>query len=173
MWPAEEQLAHFFLKNSSLFEGKRVCELGAGKSGLAAIALAIKLQSKLGEILISDGNESCCESIKTNLQLNRDQIGEDNFHRIKVKQIIWDENKQLSDQKYHYICVADCLFFRKFHKSLEHTICELLEDSDEEGRVFIMGPNRDGTLWEFMEGVKENEVFDSNVEEIGNLNDGL
>ena len=136
---------------------------------MAAITLAIKLKDKFGEILISDGNEEWWESIKKNLELNKDLIGEDNMQRIKVKQIIWDENYQLSDQKYDYICISDCLFFRKFHKALQHTISELLEDNDEEGRVFIMGPNRSNTLWEFIEGVEENEIFDHNIEEVGKL----
>lgn len=72
-----------------MFEHKSICELGAGKSGLAAIALAIKLKSKIGEIMISDGNEKWCEGIKKNLQLNSDAIG-DGIDRITVKHIVWD-----------------------------------------------------------------------------------
>ena len=59
VWPAEEVLANYLIKNAHLFEGKDICELGAGKSGLAAIALALELKDKLGSILISDGNEQC------------------------------------------------------------------------------------------------------------------
>jgi predicted nicotinamide N-methyase len=59
IWPAEEVLANFLIKNAYLFENKKILELGAGKSGLAAIALAIKLKEKLGKIVVSDGNEEC------------------------------------------------------------------------------------------------------------------
>ena len=69
--------------------------------------------------------------------------------------------------KYDYICIADCLFFRKYHKALELTLSELLEDSDEEGRVFIMGPNRSNTLWEFVDELEQENIFDHNIEEIG------
>lgn len=98
VWPAEKVLANFLIKNSYLFEEKRICELGAGKSGMAAIALAIKLKDKIGEIMISDGNEECWESIKRNLNLNKDIIGAENLQRISIKCIIWDENYQLTEK---------------------------------------------------------------------------
>lgn len=59
IWPSEEYLANHLIKNAAKFEYKSICELGAGRSGLAAIALAIKLKSKMGQILISDGNDEC------------------------------------------------------------------------------------------------------------------
>lgn len=67
-----------------MFEDKRVCELGAGKSGLAAIALAIKLKHRIGEIMISDGNEQCWESIRATLELNKGMryILFSNLHKI-------------------------------------------------------------------------------------------
>ena len=40
MWPAEEVLAYYCIHNRALFAGKTVCELGAGMSGLAALAVA-------------------------------------------------------------------------------------------------------------------------------------
>lgn len=73
----------------------------------------------------------------------------------------------LQKNKYDYIWIADCLFFRKYHKALEQTLSELLEDSDEEGRVFIMGPNRSNTLWEFIDELDQENIFDHNIEEIG------
>ena len=75
MWPAEESLANFMLINSSLFEGKRVCELGAGKTGLAAIALAVSLKDKIGEILISDGDDECCKAIQETIDENKGEMG--------------------------------------------------------------------------------------------------
>lgn len=86
--------------------------------------------------------------------------------RITVKCIVWDENLQLSENKYDYIWIADCLFFRKYHKALEHTLSELLEDSDEEGRVFIMGPNRSNTMWEFIDNIESDNIFEHTVEEM-------
>ena len=102
IWPSEKYLVTHLIKNSSDFEHKSVCELGAGRSGMAAIGLAIKLKSKIGEILISDGNEECCEHLKRNLLLNQDAIGAENIKRIHVKHIVWDENFR-SDKKYDYV----------------------------------------------------------------------
>lgn len=98
VWPAEKTLANFLIKNSYLFNEKRIWELGAGKSGMAAIALAIKLKDRVGEIMISDGNEECWESIKRNLALNKDIIGAENLQRISVKWIVWDEDYELTEK---------------------------------------------------------------------------
>jgi predicted nicotinamide N-methyase len=69
--------------------------------------------------------------------MNKDFIGEENMDKIEVKTIVWDENIIPPEEKFDYIVVSDCLFFRKFHKALEHTLSQMLEDGDEEGRVFI------------------------------------
>lgn len=128
-----------------------MCELGAGKSGLAAIALAIKLGDRIGEILISDGNEEWIEHIQANLKLNEKQISSDSLAKIKIQRIVWDENFT-SEEKYDYIVMSDCLFFRDFHGALQNTWKELLVNTSEEGRVFIVGPNRSNTLNEFVTG---------------------
>ena len=56
---------------------------------MASIALAIHLKDKIGEILITDGNQECCESIKANLKLNEESISQ--IDKVKIKQIVWDE----------------------------------------------------------------------------------
>lgn len=168
IWPSEEYLANHLIKNSYLYEHKSVCELGAGKSGLAAIALAIKLKVKIGHIMISDGNEEWCEGIKKNLQLNADAIGSDNVARVVIKHIVWDEEFQ-SDHKYDYIFMADWLFFRDYHEALQNTLAELLQDSDDEGRVLIVGPNRSNTVNEFVSTINEAQMFDHNIDPIDDL----
>ena len=117
VWPAEQDLANFLIKNSKIFEGKKVWEMGAGKTGIAGVALAIKLKDKVGEIVISDGNEEWCKSIQETIDANLEEIGISK-DRIKWKQIVWDENFT-SDEKFDYIWMADWLFFREFHQALQ------------------------------------------------------
>lgn len=87
------------------------------------------------------------------------------MNRIQIKQIVWDEDFR-SDNKYDYVCMADCLFFRDFHEALQVTIAELLEDSDEEGRVLIVGPNRSNTVSEFIDTLNKGEMFDHSIDPI-------
>ena len=118
--------------------------------------------------MISDGNEECWEGIKKNLQLNSDLIGADNIPRVTIKHIVWDEDYR-SEHKYDYIFMADCLFFRDYHSALQNTLSELLQDSDEEGRVLIVGPNRSNTVNEFIDTITEGEMFDHNIDPIDDL----
>ena len=53
----------------------RVIELGAGKSGLVGLALASiwKREAKFEfEVVLTDGNEKCVQSLQQNVALNPD-----------------------------------------------------------------------------------------------------
>lgn len=60
--------------------------------------------------------------------------------------------------------MADWLFFREYHLALQITLSELLQDSDEESRVLIVGPNRSNTVNEFIDTLSEGQMFDHSIE---------
>lgn len=68
LWPSEEVLGWVLLSLADSLNGKRVCELGAGMTGLAGMALACVSQP--AEILITDGNPQCAECLQRNIQAN-------------------------------------------------------------------------------------------------------
>lgn len=73
MWPAEELLAYYCIKNIENFRKmKKIAEYGSGYSGLAGIALAKSLLYENEnppdfQIEISDGNEECAVLLKENI----------------------------------------------------------------------------------------------------------
>ncbi|KAL4499018.1 hypothetical protein ABPG72_016920 [Tetrahymena utriculariae] len=158
LWPAEELLAYYCLKNFEQFKSmKRIAEYGAGYSGLAGLALSkLMLQNKQDDlnfyIDISDGNEECAILLQKNIQLNYPTINISQPQKfIRSRHYIWDENGvQLEEKdKFDCIIIADCLFFRKFHQALIKTLQNNMSKSD--GYCIVVAPSRGGTLQEFIQ----------------------
>ncbi|KAL4482743.1 hypothetical protein ABPG73_021403 [Tetrahymena malaccensis] len=158
LWPAEELLAYFCIKNIEQFKSmKRIAEYGAGYSGLAGLALSkLLLQNKQDDqniyIDISDGNEECAILLQKNIELNyptNDFSQPQKF--ISSRQYIWDENGiELEEKdKYNCIIIADCLFFRNYHHALIKTLQNNMAKSD--GYCIVIAPSRGGTLQEFIQ----------------------
>ena len=121
-WPSEEVLAYYLQqRGDQVQQVRRVIELGAGKSGLVGLVVASMLQDKAVdfEVVITDGNEKCCESLQRNIELN-------GRFQDKVKQslLLWNRNEDPEPRlgKFDQILISDCLFFEKFHIDLVYTL---------------------------------------------------
>jgi hypothetical protein len=66
LWPAEEVMAHYILSRASEFEGKNICELGAGV-GLCGLAMARAL--KTNSLLLTDGNAQVVDTLQRALEV--------------------------------------------------------------------------------------------------------
>ena len=140
LWPSEEVIASYVLKNKDQFCGKAVCELGAGMTGLAGIALAVFGNSL--EVLLTDGNEDCVKNMEAIVHQNKPLFGST---VVSSKQLLWDVQSNLSDfeSQFDFIISADCLFFTQSHSGLLHVMASLLNDN---GSAIIMAPRRRDTL---------------------------
>lgn len=98
-WPSEEILAFYLVqrdarateKVSQGAQRRRVIELGAGKSGLVGLASACSL-SRIDpaleyEVVITDGNERCVESLQVNVDLNPQFQG-----KVRACQLLWSRD---------------------------------------------------------------------------------
>eukprot|EP01135_Chromosphaera_perkinsii_P003126 Nk52_evm15s236 gene=Nk52_evmTU15s236 len=140
IWPSEEILAFFLVKNRKSFEGSSVLELGAGMSGLAGLALA--KSCKLNAMVITDGNESSTNVLDANIRANEVVCA-------SSKVLVWDKNEKYADlrEQFDYIICADCLFFTEFHTDLLHVMRICLKPN---GKVYIFAPKRGDTLNQFV-----------------------
>ena len=145
VWPAEEVLAHYCLRNAEMFEGKVVCELGCGMTALAGVMLACTQCPS--EVLLTDGNSVSVDNVKEILKANSSKFGRT---LTSADVLIWDKSfldkPSPYDSRFDYLICADCLFFTEVHHELAQVMLKLLKPN---GKVVVFVPKRSGTLDQF------------------------
>lgn len=168
VWPSEEALSYYILKNIQFFTNKNILELGSGMSALAGLFVAKYGAPK--KVLLTDGNELAVENISKSLQINK-------FNSKTSSCVLkWGKTKLID--VYDIILSADCLFFDEARIDLVNTIFELLSQN---GVAFVMAPSRGGTLEIFSTAAKikgfscekivfyDQDVWDRHLEFLNNL----
>lgn len=145
LWPSEEIMTYFCIKNSAIFDDKSVCELGGGMTCLGG--LMISRFSEPNEVFLTDGNEFSFENLEV--------ICSDNEFRCSVECCLlqWSKETNYGDleNRFDYIICADCLFFDEFREDLCATIWKLLK---MEGTCLIFAPNRQNSFHKFVDMAK-------------------
>lgn len=156
LWPSEEILTYFCLKNKTFFQNKLVCELGAGMTGLASMFLA-----KCGlpkKILVTDGNEKSAENLKFMVEINRCRGG--GVDIIESRRLLWgnsSSNELIKFKSYFdVILAADCFFFKNADELLLQTVDHLLKPK---GNAIFFAPLRNGTFRRFVDAVRRSKSF--------------
>ncbi|KNC78648.1 hypothetical protein SARC_08931 [Sphaeroforma arctica JP610] len=146
VWPSEEVLAYYCLRNRHLFRNKVVLELGAGMTGLAGLAIAMDCSSKA--VVLTDGNEHSVDKLRENIDRNypvsrsdteaetSEDIERESGIEPTCERLVWDPATpvaELFESAVDVIVCADCLFFRDTHARMAALISKLLKPHTPQG----------------------------------------
>ncbi|XP_076766088.1 calmodulin-lysine N-methyltransferase-like isoform X1 [Xylocopa sonorina] len=168
VWPSEECLAYYLLKNRQLCRNRRILELGGGMSCLAGVIAAKYCEPK--EVVLTDGNVTSVNNVRRVVDRNgmSDLVEcgvvqwakaarairaarlvrafvHPHLNGLRVKSWTGGQTKDLAkfpDKLYDVILCADCLFFDEARSDLVETIYGWLTN---DGLALVMAPRRGPT----------------------------
>ncbi|XP_054724376.1 calmodulin-lysine N-methyltransferase-like [Uloborus diversus] len=149
IWPSEEVLTYYCMKNKELFGGKSVCELGGGMSCLSGLAVAATAGAK--EVFLTDGNIRCVENVQCNIEQNSEYFG---ATHVLSRLLRWGIDDDLTDcrTRFDVVLCADCLYYDEGRQPLSSTIWKILKDN---GLAVILAPTRGRTFQQFVDLVQK------------------
>ncbi|XP_003742461.1 calmodulin-lysine N-methyltransferase [Galendromus occidentalis] len=144
IWPSEEVMAYYVMKNKELFHCKHILELGGGMTCLAGFTVAAA--ARASEVFLTDGNQRCVSNVEKILEANKGKFGNCSIH---IRRLRWDEENDMNDlqQRFDVILIADCLYFEESRRALVQTIWNVLK---KDGMAVILAPARGNTFQDFV-----------------------
>ena len=135
-------------------------EIGAGRSGLAALSLAKEFQRRGqgAEVSITDGNAECIPFLNQNIRINdlismkRDRT---NAIEMRAFPLLFGDFKTIT-RGYDLVLASDVLFFESFHEDLIGLLRHCL-DLKSGARVVMVNKERGESQKRFLEKLKAYE----------------
>lgn len=183
VWPSEECLAFYLMKNRELCRNRRILELGGGMSCLAGVIAAKYCNPST--VTLTDGNVTSVDNVRCIVARNDMaefvecgvvqwaraaralRQAETNGNRVKSWTTNGEDVSRMPERLYDVILTADCLFFDDARLDLVETIYGWLAS---DGLALVMAPRRGTTFQKFAEAAikrgfiaRQIERYDGNV----------
>lgn len=78
-------------------------------------------------------------------------------HHFQIEELVWSLDQDKISKKYDLIILADCLFFKDFHKELIATLLNLLKNPDSS--IIMIVPERGDSLQKFVDLANDSFVI--------------
>ncbi|XP_023338680.1 calmodulin-lysine N-methyltransferase isoform X2 [Eurytemora carolleeae] len=160
IWPSEECLALYCIKNKDLFRDNSVMEIGGGQTCLAGLVVAKVCNP--ASVTLTDGNQDSVDNLAKIVAKNSDL-------EISTLKYRWTDVQVISlSAQYDIILCADCLFFDEGRPALVSELYRLLKPG---GLALVMAPLRSQTFHVFRKmaedrfNVEHLQDFDAEVRE--------
>jgi len=147
LWESSVVLSRYSLKHNSIFENKKIIELGCG-CGLLGISILKEIPVE--KYIFSDYNSSVLDNLKDNLKLNG--ISPNNKN-IEIKQDDWKDYEKMAPNEYDIIIGTELIYKGGAILELAKVINKILKPY---GKCFISMPKERAMTKTFLEYI-ENE----------------
>ena len=147
LWESSVVLSRYSLKHNSIFENKKIIELGCG-CGLLGISILKEIPVE--KYIFSDYNSSVLDNLKDNLKLNG--ISPNNKN-IEIKQDDWKDYEKMPPNEYDIIIGTELIYKGGAILELAKVINKILKP---DGKCFISMPKERSMTKTFLEYI-ENE----------------
>lgn len=169
VWPSEECLAYYLLKNPEICQRRRVLELGGGMSCLAGVFVAKYCEPS--SVTLTDGNLTSVENVARIVERNglansrivesgvvqwaraarmlkhrAEANGNRRFKNWRFLEEATTMESPMVERVYDVVLCADCLFFDEDRLDLVETIYGWLA---VDGVALVMAPRRGATFQKF------------------------
>ncbi|XP_054003522.1 calmodulin-lysine N-methyltransferase [Hylaeus anthracinus] len=184
VWPSEECLAYYLLRNREICRNRRVLELGGGMSCLAGV-LAAKYCDP-SDVTVTDGNVTSVDNVRCIVARNgmadfvdcrvvqwakaarairtatqARAFAHSHSNGLRVKSWSGNDTASVLENLYDVILCADCLFFDEARSDLVETIYGWLAN---DGLALVMAPRRGSTFKKFAEAAAKRGFIARQIE---------
>ena len=131
IWRASEHLCQFIMDNSSLFEGKRVCELGAGLGMVSILLGKLKVASL---IVASDGDQDTIDLLDDNIA-DTESVG-----AVESAMLYWGELGEFRRRypfKFEVLMAADVIYEDGQVNPLMDSVVEILNRDNADSKFYL------------------------------------
>jgi len=146
LWEASVVLSRYSLKHDSIFQNKKIIELGCG-CGLLGISILKEIPVK--QYTFSDYNKSVLNNLKDNLKLNGISL---NDKKIEIKQDDWKDYEKMTPNEYDIIIGTELIYKGGAILELAKVINKILKP---EGKCFISMPKERSMTKTFLEYIEK------------------
>ena len=147
LWEASVVLSRYCLKHNSLFQNKKIIELGCG-CGLLGISILKEIPVE--SYTFSDYNSSVLNNLKDNLKLNEISTKD---KKIEITELDWKNHEKLTPNEYDIIIGTELIYKGGAILELAKVISKILKP---EGKCYISMPKERSMTKTFLEFI-ENE----------------